>query len=302
MRVLVTGGAGNIGQDVTRLLCESGHEPTVYDLCPYPDPRVRFVVGDIRDTTRLGRAFDEVRPDGVIHLAGTLQFACESDPVGTIAVNVTGTGNVLDAALRSGASRFVFASSAAVYGSTAATVDESSPIQADVTVYGAAKLLGEKMLRRYRLLHGMACRTVRFSAVLSSRPVSSPGVAAAVGTLLRTASGADVAVSGIAPSELRHFVHVSDAARGAILALTTDICDDDLFNIAGGEDAYLSFEQLVALVRRMRPNSGRATFSGRSGDRGRIDWSRAATQLGYQPRYTMERGIREAIESCPVNA
>ena len=302
MRVLVTGGAGNIGQDVTRLLCESGHEPAVYDLSPYPDPEVRFVVGDVRDAARLARTFEEIRPEGVIHLAGTLQFACESDPVGPVAVNVSGTAAVLDAARRSGVGRFVFASSAAVYGSTAAEVDESSPIQADVNVYGASKLLGERMLRRYRLLHGVACRTVRFSTVISSRPVSSPGVAASVRKLLGIASGADVSVSGIAPSELRHFVHVVDAARGAVLALTTEACEDDVFNIAGGEDAYLSFEQLAALVRQVRPNSGRATFSGASGNRGRIDWSRAAAQLGYRPQYSMERTIREAIDSCPMNA
>ncbi len=302
MRVLVTGGAGNIGRDVTRLLCESGHEPTVYDLCPYPDARVRFVVGDIGDAARLARTFEEARPDGVIHLAGTLQFACEADPVGTIAVNVSGTAAVLEAARKSGAGRFVFASSAAVYGTTASEVDESSPIQADVTVYGASKLLGERMLRRYRMLHGLTCRTVRFSTVLSSRPVSSPGIAAAVGKLLGIASGEDVAVSGIAASELRHFVHVADAARGAVLALTADVCEDELFNIAGGEDAYLSFEQLAALVREMRPNSGRVSFSGASGNRGKIDWSRAATQLGYRPQYSIEQAIREAIESCPTKA
>ncbi len=300
MRVLVTGGAGNIGQDVTRFLREAGHEPVVYDLCRYPDAGVRSVVGDIRDVALLGRTFGEVKPEAVMHLAGTLQFACEMDPVGSTSVNVGGTGAVLDAAVRAGASRFVFAGSAAVYGSTSSQVDESSPIQADVNVYGASKLLCERMLRRYRLLHGLACRTVRFSTVLSSRPVASPGVAAAVGKLLSIASGADVTVSGIAASELRHYVHVTDAARGAVLALDPENCDD-VFNIAGGEDAYLSFEQLVALVQGLRPNSGRASFIGASGDRGRIDWSRAAKQLGYQPRYNMQRAIREAIESCPMS-
>lgn len=301
MRVLVTGGAGNIGQDVIPLLREAGHDVTVYDLCRYPDTTVHSVVGDIRDAALLTRTFKEAKPEGVIHLAGTLQFACEIDPLGSISVNVAGTAAVLEAALRCSVSRFVFASSAAVYGSTSSEVNESSPIQADVTVYGASKLLCERALRRYRLLHGLACRTVRFSTVLSSRPVASPGVAAAVGKLLGIASGSDVAVTGIAASELRHYVHVSDAARGAVLALNAEQCDDDVFNIAGGEDAYVSFEQLTGLVRKLRPNAGHASFSGTSGDRGRIDWSRAAKQLGYRPLYSMERAIREAIESCPMS-
>jgi UDP-glucose 4-epimerase len=302
MRVLVTGGSGNIGQDVIRLLEDADHEPTVYDLVPHPDPAVHAVLGDIRDPDRLTAALEEVKPEGIIHLAGTLQFACESDPAGSATVNVGGTATVLDAAVRCGVQRLVLASSAAVYGSTAAEVDETSPTQPDVTVYGASKLLAERMLRSYRLLHGMSCRTVRFSTVLSSRPVASPGVAAAVATLLRIAGGTSVVVKGIAGRELRHFVHVTDAARGAVLALTCDECKDDLFNIAGGDDAYLSFDELAGLVHKLRPGSGQATFSGASGDRGRINCSRAREQLAYRPQYTIENAIREAIESCPVSA
>lgn len=298
MRVLVTGGSGNIGQDVTRLLREDGHEPVVYDLLPCPDATFRCVVGDIRDAAHLGQVFEELRPEGVIHLAGTLQFACEADPAGTVAVNVGGTAALLETARRYDAGRLVFASSAAVYGATSADLDESSPVQPNLTVYGASKLLGERMLHRYHVLYGLKYRSVRFSAVLSSRPVSSPGVAAAVSKLLSTASGVDVTVSGIAAPELRHYVHVSDAARAAVLALTADECEHDLFNIAGGEDAYLSFEQLLVMVRELQPRCGRVTFSGVSGDRGRIDSSRAARHLGYRPQYSMKRAIREAIQTC----
>jgi nucleoside-diphosphate-sugar epimerase len=302
MRVLVTGGSGNIGQDVTRLLADQGHAPVVYDLRPPPHAGTRFVQGDVRDVSSLERAFADVKPDGVIRLAGTLQFACEADPAGSASVNVTGTANALEAARKFDVRRFVFSSSVAVYGTTSATVDEASPIQADVTTYGASKLLAERMLRRYRALHGMACRTVRFSTVISSRPVTSPGVAAAVGALLSIGSGDDVVVEGIAETELRHFVHVSDAARGAILALLADDCESDLFNIAGGDDAYMRFSDLVSIVRRMRPGSGRARFVGTSGDRGRVDCRRAAVQLGYKPRFNMEMAIREALEACPMNA
>lgn len=302
MRILVTGGAGNIGRDVTRLLREMGHEPVIYDLVPVDDDSGRCIQGDIRDESALARAFKEVRPHGVIHLAGTLQFACEADPAGTVSINVDGTAAVLDAALRVGANRFVLSSSAAVYGSTAETVNEMSPVQADITVYGASKLLAERILHRYAVLHGMTCRTVRLSTVVSPRRVASPGVAAAVRAILDSATGADVVVSGIAGHELRHFVHVSDAAQGAILALVAgDEVEGELFNIAGSDDAYLDFEELVALVRKARPQAGRVSFAGKSGHRGRIDCTRAVRELGYRPQYTMQRAIKEAIEICPVN-
>lgn len=302
MRVLVTGGSGNIGQDVTKLLVERGHVPIVYDLRRPPEPATRFVQGDVRDVDDLEQAFVDAKPDGVIHLAGTLQFACEADPAGSASVNVTGTANALEAARKYGVRRFVFSSSVAVYGTTNETVDESSPIQSDVTTYGASKLLAERMLRRYRLLHGMACRTVRFSTVLSSRPVTSPGVAAAVASLLSIASGGDVVVKGVAEAELRHFIHVSDAAYGAVLAMLADDCESDVFNIAGGNDAYMRFSDLVSIVRRLRPACGHATFVGASGDRGRVDCRRAIAELGYEPRLSMEMAIREALEKCPMNA
>lgn len=297
MRILVTGGSGNIGRDVLPLLRELGHEPVGYDLVSASGSDGQFIEGDIRDESALALAFKEVRPDGVIHLAGTLQFACEADPAGTVSVNVNGTAAVLDAALRCDVGRFVLSSSAAVYGSTADTLDETSPVEADVSVYGASKLLAERILHRYKVLHGMTCRTVRLSTVVSPRRVASLGVAAAVRAILDSASGSDVAVSGIAGHELRHFVHVRDAAQGLVLAIVAgDEVKSELFNIAGGDDAYMDFDGLVALVRQARPQAGRVRFAGASGHRGRIDCTRAIRELGYRPQYTMQRAIQETID------
>jgi UDP-glucose 4-epimerase len=191
----------------------------------------------------------------------------------------------------------VLSSSAAVYGSTAETLDEESPVEADVTVYGASKLLAERMLHRYSVLHGMTCRTVRLSTVVSPRPVASPGVAAAVRAILDSARGTDVNVNGIAGHELRHFVHVRDAAQGVVRALVAgDDVQGELFNISGGDDAYMNFDELVAMVRRARPQAGRVSFAGKSGHRGRIDCTRAMRTLGFRPQYTMQRAILEAID------
>ncbi len=298
MRILVTGGAGNVGQEVTELLCLDRHEPVVYDLIPSPNADVRSEIGDINDSERLAKVFDEVKPEAVIHLASMLQFACESDPAGAVKTNVAGTVAVLEAARQAGTGRFVFASSVAVYGSSASELNESSPVQPDVSVYGATKLLGERLLRRYRMLYGMTCRTVRLSAVLSSRPVASEGIAAVVAKLFSVVSGQDAAVTGVAASELRHYVHIKDAALAIVLAATKEKCEDDLFVVAGPPDSYVTFAELVNLIRSRCKGAGDVTFSGKSGNRGRIDWRRAAVQLGYQPRYNMERMVREAVESC----
>lgn len=298
MRVLVTGGAGNIGQEVVRILKEYDHQPIVYDRVPVPGSDVPSECGDINDSDRLTALMANSGADGVIHLASMLQFGCDQDPARAVAVNVNGTLSALEAARRTGVRHFVLASSVAVYGSTTEVLREDSPLQADVPVYGATKLLAEKILRRYGALYGMICRTVRFSTVLSNRPVTSPGIAAVVAKIFSIASGKDLTISEVAADEPRHYVYFKDAARGAVLALMASECRDDLFNIAGGDDAYLSFRELVALVQDACPGAGRVTFTGRSGNRGHVDGGRAQAQLGYTPLYTMQNALREVIESC----
>lgn len=294
MRVLVTGGAGNIGREVVRLLCERGDEPIIFGRVNSPlSPKDVAVVGDINDRSLLRHSMHGV--EGIVHLASMLQYGCDQDPKGAIDENVNGTLTVLEAAREGGVPRFVFASSVAVYGSTRELLREEGPIQTDAPLYGATKLVCEKLLRRYKALYGIACRTVRFSTVLSGRPVRSPGIAAAVAKIMSIGSGNDVVIDEVSASDLRHFVYLKDAAQAAVLALHASEDAGELFNIAGGEDYYLSFEELVDLIRQMCPEAGRVTFRGNSGHRGRVETSRASKELGFSPAYSIRDALKEIM-------
>lgn len=296
MRVVVTGGAGNLGREVVRLLQERGDTPVVFDRVRFPGASVPSETGDITDRELLATVMKRERADGVIHLASMLQFACEADPAGATRINVDGTVSTLEAACRSGARRFVFASSVAVYGAVSGPIDERTPLDESISVYGATKLLAERLLRRYAALYGIASCTLRIATVLSPHPVSSRSVGTVVADILGSASGRDVTIPDVDGEDLRHFVYSKDAARAIVLAFTAKGCHDDLFNISGPTDAYLSFRELGEVVRRIRPQAGRVVFTGRSGHRGRVDGSRAASQLGYRPEYTIERAMREMLE------
>ena len=156
-RVLVTGGAGYIGSHTTLQLVEAGHQVVVLDnLCAghrwaVPE-RAEFEAGDIADPKAVKRIIDAHRIDAVIHFAAhTVVPESVTDPAKYYRNNVVGSLNLIETCLAAGVSRFVFSSSAAVYGApnndepnhriaeTAATVP--------INPYGASKLMTEWTLR-----------------------------------------------------------------------------------------------------------------------------------------------------------
>jgi nucleoside-diphosphate-sugar epimerase len=298
MRVLVTGGAGNMGREVVALLRQQGDEPIVYDRVATSDANARAcVAGEITDTVRLEASMRAHAVEGVVHLAAILQFGCEQDPVRAVDVNVNGTIAVLEAAKRTGVKRIVHASSIAAYGSTEGELDERSPIQRDVGMYGLTKLLAEALLSREGRRHDIVCRTVIFATVLSDRPVSSPGIAAAVAKIVSSAKGDNVTISEVAANERRHYVYYRDAARATVAALTTPSAADDVFHIAGDDGSYVTFEELARLIRELRPSAGAVSFTGRSGHRGRVNITRAGQQLGYRPAYSLRSALQEILSN-----
>lgn len=298
MRVLVTGGAGNMGREVVALLVQRGDDPIVYDRVSIDDPNTSAsIVGEITDKAALERAMRDHRIEGVVHLAAVLQFGCEEDPLRAVDVNVNGTVAVIEAALRAGVARIVHASSIAAYGTTETELDERSPVQRDVGMYGLTKLLAEALLSRIGRRHGIVCRTVIFSTVLSDRPVSSPGIAAAVAKIVGSANGGDVTINEVAADERRHYVYYKDAARATVAALTTPATQDDVFHIAGDAASYVTFAELAGLIREMRPDAGTVTFAGRSGHRGPVNISRAQRQLGYVPSHSLRSALQEILNN-----
>lgn len=298
MRVLVTGGAGNMGREVVALLRQRGDEPIIYDRAATSDANAHAcTVGEITDIRALEHTMSEHRVKGVVHLAAILQFGCEQDPLRAVEVNVNGTIAVLEASKRTGVERIVHASSIAAYGTTEAELYERSPIQRDVGMYGLTKLLAESLLSREGRRHDIICRTVIFATVLSDRPVSSPGIAAAVAKIVGSAKGDNVTIGEVAANERRHYVYYRDAARATVAALTTATTADDVFHIAGDTDSYVTFEDLARMIRELRPGAGAVSFTGKSGHRGRVNISRAHQQLGYQPAHTLRSALQEILSN-----
>ena len=143
MRVLVTGGAGFIGSH----LCKRLSDKFVLDLTTGVD---RYNVADIDgnistnilDNVELDRLFKAAKPDSVVHLAAESSI-CTSDPQLQHDTNCTGTYNVLEACRRYGVKRFIFASSAAVYGDAEVFPTSEDELLDPKSLYAATKVYGE---------------------------------------------------------------------------------------------------------------------------------------------------------------
>ncbi|MDR1739841.1 MAG: UDP-glucose 4-epimerase GalE [Bacteroidales bacterium] len=168
MKIAVIGGAGYIGSHTVRELLDRGHQVAVFDnlssgLTENLFPEAEFCLGDILSEKELIAFFEKFRPEGIVHLAA-FKAAGESmlNPEKYSVNNITGSINILNAAVESGVKYFVFSSSAAVYGSPQyQPVDEAHPKNPE-NYYGFTKLAIEEFLGWYDKLKGMKFAALRY--------------------------------------------------------------------------------------------------------------------------------------------
>lgn len=156
MKVLVTGGAGFIGSHLVDRLIQEGHEVVVVDNLSTGKRRnlnraARFFKLDIQ-SWRLERVFRNERPNVVMHLAAQMDVRKSvEDPVFDAQVNVLGTLNVLQQAVRHGVRKVVFSSSGgAIYGEQEIYPAPESHVTRPLSPYGISKLCGEQYLSYYQ--------------------------------------------------------------------------------------------------------------------------------------------------------
>jgi nucleoside-diphosphate-sugar epimerase len=225
--VLVTGGRGFIGRTVVKLLRREGYRVVSLDTsAPHSvrDDResVHEVVCDISDAEELRRMFDAESIGGIIHLAAILPTMAQREPLRATRVNVTGSVNLLDMALRFGVRRFVFGSSLSVYGTCAADqVVSESDHAAPEDIYGAAKVYVEQLGQACRARHGVEFVSLRIGRVVGSGSGSTTSAwRSQIFELLGSSQAVQIAVPYVG-SERLLLVHVEDVARMMVTLLQT---------------------------------------------------------------------------------
>jgi UDP-glucuronate 4-epimerase len=291
-RIHVTGANGFIGRVVTARLRKDGHEVTGSDLNDGPD----VLPIDLRDRVAVVALMRELAPDVVVH-GGAISGAmlATGDPALMFDVNVSGTLNIAEAMRQSGLTRLVFLSSNAVYADadTRDPVDEAAPVGAG-DPYGASKLAAESILRAYAMTHGIASIALRISSVFGPRRVTPYLVSQ---TLEAARAGRPIEITDTR-SNMRQFVHVSDAARAICLAVAAVRPGFTPVNITGG--TYLSEEQIVRILLAGFPSPAISVIADRrrndDGRVGPLDISRAAELLGYTPSVDITTALAELAQ------
>jgi UDP-glucose 4-epimerase len=238
MTVLVTGGAGYIGSHMVQALMDGGESVVVVDNLStgfrefLPDG-VSLLVGDAGDERLVGNIIAQHNVESIIHFAGSIVVP-ESmrDPLGYYRNNTMTTRNLLNAAIKGRVNRFIFSSTAAVYGNPDQTpVPENAPTR-PMSPYGSSKLMTEIMLHDVASAHGMSYVALRYFNVAGADPLARMGLATVGATHLlkiaveaATGQRAKIDVFGTdypTPdgSCIRDFIHVSDLAQAHRAALS----------------------------------------------------------------------------------
>jgi UDP-glucose 4-epimerase len=237
MTVLVTGGAGYIGSHTVHALADAGERVVVLDnlstgFASALPRRMLPIVGDVGDERLLASLIEAHEVEAVIHFAGsTIVPESVRDPLGYYRNNTANSRTLIDAAVKGGVRRFIFSSTAAVYGNPARVpVTEEDPTT-PLSPYGWSKLMTEIMLRDAGVAHGLGHVILRYFNVAGADPQLRTGLSTAGAThLIKVAVEAalgrreriDVYGTDYPTPDgtcIRDFIHVDDLARAHVAAL-----------------------------------------------------------------------------------
>lgn len=299
MKILVTGGAGFIGSHVVDLCIEAGHEVVVVDSLitgrkSNLNPKAKFYQVDIRSKD-LEKVFETERPEVVDHHAAQMDVRRSvADPIYDADVNVMGTLNVLNMAVKYGTRKVIYISSAGVvYGEPVyVPCDENHPIK-PLCPYGATKYMNEMYLYMYKQIHGLDYSIIRYPNVYGPRqdPAGEAGVVAIfAGRMLRCEP---VTINGTG-EQVRDYVFVKDCARANLMLL--DKGSGEVYNLGYGIGTTVNqiFNGLKETTQYpLEANYGPA----RSGETFRIytDASKAKRELGWEPTIPLQEGLRQTV-------
>lgn len=299
MKILVTGGAGFIGSHVVETLREAGHAVCVVDNLSR-GRRENLPEGvTLHELSITAPDIDEViraeAPTVIVHHAAQVSVSASvRDPQADLSVNIAGTVNLLQSAVRHGIEKFIFASTGgAIYGEQQYfPADEDHPT-CPLSPYGIGKLAAEHYLRCYHATRGLEYTILRYSNVYGPRqdPFGEGGVVAIFSRQLL--DGRQPTINGTG-EQIRDFVYVKDVARANLLALQPGCCES--VNIATGRETSVNelFSLLCQATGSTRPADHGPALPGEV-FRSVLSAERARAVLGWAPQMSLQNGLSETV-------
>ncbi len=304
--MLITGGAGFIGTHLAERFC-GGQTVVLFDnfrrdsLAFAPQlrehPNVRVVAGDVLDVDAIRRAMEGV--DTVLHLAAIAGVSSYyEEPLRTLQVNILGTVNVLDEAVRAGVRRVIYFSTSEVFGPEALWVQEESehrlgPVSDKRWVYATSKLAGEHLVLRSAERYGFAASVIRPFNIYGPRQMGE----GAISNFCKAAvSGEPLTVYGDGSAQ-RAWCYVSDLVDAVEGALCAPAAAGQSFNIGnpGGLETTLGLAQRISRLASQATVRFQATQRAEVRVRAPVI-DRARAVFGFEPKVDLDEGLRRTLD------
>lgn len=293
--VLVTGAAGLVGRKLARRLADRQRAFIALDrTASVTEDGIEIVGCDLGDVHRM-YALTREGIDSVVHCgAFSGPMVARDTPHSMVQVNIVGTANMLELARVHEARRFVYCSSTSAYG----VVRSPGPVAEDcllqpASLYGASKVASEYITTSYAQQYGLSAASVRLSWVYGPGRTTD----CVVRTMIEDALAERPTRMAFGSDFPRQFIHVDDAVDGLLEALDAESLPRTTYNVTGNTRVTLG--ELAQLVRHVFPKADIVLQHGPDPvDEFQEQFSIEAARrdLGYEPRVSLEQGIRSYAE------
>jgi len=304
--VLVTGGAGFIGSNLTEALLRRGHSVRVLDdfstgkkenlIFDKAYPSLEIVEGDIRDLGTCQKAAEGM--EYVFHQGAlpSVQRSVE-DPVTSNAVNVGGTLNVLLAARERGVRRVIYAASSSVYGDTPTLPKHEEMPPNPLSPYALQKYVGEQYCRLFCQLYGLETISLRYFNIFGPKQDPNSLYSAVIPKFI------DALIEGRPPvifgdgEQSRDFTYIENVVQANLLAMSAGRLHGEAVNIACGK--RISLNQLVSVLKEILGSKQSPIYQDpRKGDvkHSLADIRKGKGILDYEPKVGIETGLKKTVE------
>jgi len=307
-KILVTGGAGFIGSHIVDKLTEKGFEVTVFDnldtghienIASHRGKKgFHFIKGDIRDLDLIKKTLKDV--DVVFHEAALASVTLSvQNPIATNDVNVTGTLNLLKVSADLGVKRFIYASSAAVYGDTPSPKKREDMSSNPTSPYGISKLAAENYVKTYYKVYGLETVSLRYFNVYGPRQrfdINCAYGGAITIFINRLLKNMPPVIYGDG-EQTRDFIYIKDIIKANMLALNSTDAAGQVFNIGTGTN--ISVNQVAKVLKdalnKKRLKNVYSPPRAAEVKHGYADISKAKEILGYNPSFSIQSGLPELV-------
>ena len=299
-KILVTGGAGFIGSHLVDRLIQEGNEVIVVDNLSTGkrkniNKKAQFYKMDIQ-SKRIERVFRNERPLIVVHLAAQMSVRHSTDDPGFDAqVNILGTINVLEHAVRQGVRKVTFASSGGVvYGEQEIFPASESHRTEPLSPYGISKLAGEKYLAYYANATGLRYVALRFANVYGPRQ-DSEGEAGVVAIFSKQMlDGGQPIVNGTG-KQTRDFIYVDDVVEAILVTLGEDV--QGIFNVGTGQETTIN--ECYGIIKSLTKCQCKELYgAAKKGEQFRsvLDVTKLREVFGWDPQVTLQEGLTRTVD------